>query len=70
MKNNLLPRHDGPIVNAIEESFDHHVVEEVEKVKTHMSVIREKLIEYNLIKEVHDDCEMGLYTLNDCEGLK
>lgn len=46
------------------------MVEEAEKVKTHMSVIREKLIEYNMIKEVHDDCEMGLSTLNECEGLK
>lgn len=45
MKNNPLPDHSDSKVNAIKEYSDLHVVKEVERVKTHMLVIHEKLIE-------------------------
>lgn len=70
MKNNPLPKHGGPTVNAIKEYSYYHMVLEMEEVKIPMLIIHEKLSEYDLIKDVHDDCETYLSTPDGCQGLK
>nr|XP_012574207.1 uncharacterized protein LOC105852605 [Cicer arietinum] len=48
VKNNPLPVHGGPIVNAIEEN--HQVIKEVEKIKAPMGLIFSELCKFGLIQ--------------------
>ncbi|KAK2395731.1 hypothetical protein QL285_057437 [Trifolium repens] len=55
VKTNPLPGHASSSVNAVEEIEEFEVVKEVDRVKTTMSVIREKLIEYDVFEEMHSN---------------
>lgn len=70
MKNKPFPEHSGPFVNVVEEFIETKMIKEVEKVKTPMLMIHEKLTEARIIQKVHGFCEIYLPSPNKCEELK
>jgi hypothetical protein len=70
VKNNPLPGHASPSVNAVEESKEYDLIKEVAEVKTHMSVIREILISYDLFEEMHSNCEICSTNPDKCGKMK
>ncbi|XP_050877217.1 uncharacterized protein LOC127080975 [Lathyrus oleraceus] len=57
VKNNPLPPHGDPTVNAIEDASVGVMVEKVEDVKTPLAVFHARLVEVGLINVRHDNCE-------------
>ncbi|XP_050915276.1 uncharacterized protein LOC127130282 [Lathyrus oleraceus] len=57
VKNNPLPVHINPAVNAIEDVSDDFVVEKVDDVKTPLAVFHARLVEAGLIDIRHNNCE-------------
>ncbi|XP_050919093.1 uncharacterized protein LOC127136596 [Lathyrus oleraceus] len=57
VKNNPLPSHGDPTVNAIEDSYDNVMVEKVDDVKTPLAAFHARLVEAGLIDVYHDSCE-------------
>lgn len=70
MKNSLLPGHVGSSVNSIKEVIETMIISEVERVKTHMLIICERLTEAGIIQEAHGFCEVCLSSSEECEELK
>jgi hypothetical protein len=70
VKTNPLPGHASSSVNAVEEIEEFEVVKEVAKVKTPMSVIREKLIGFDLFEEMHSSCEICSTNPANCQKMK
>lgn len=62
--------HDGPNINAIEESEGSVLIQRVVKIKTLMSRICERLIGYEVFEEIHDDCKIYRSNLDKCEKMK
>lgn len=64
MANNPLPKHEGPIVNALEDA-DEGLVKDLFKVKTSMKVVHAKLSEAGLIEGMHDNTNfVYMYQIN------
>ncbi|XP_050919511.1 uncharacterized protein LOC127137057 [Lathyrus oleraceus] len=57
VKNNPLPPHGDPAVNAIEDASTVVMVEKVEDVKTHLAAFHARLVEAGLVNVDHDNCE-------------
>ncbi|XP_050909079.1 uncharacterized protein LOC127122845 [Lathyrus oleraceus] len=57
VKNNPLPPHGNPAVNAIEDAFVGVTVDKVDDVKTPLAAFRARLVEVGLINVNHDNCE-------------
>ncbi|XP_050908104.1 uncharacterized protein LOC127121698 [Lathyrus oleraceus] len=57
VKNNPLPPHGDPSVNAIEDAFAGVMVEKVEDVKTPLAAFHARLVEAGLINDSHENCE-------------
>ncbi|XP_050889366.1 uncharacterized protein LOC127094592 [Lathyrus oleraceus] len=57
VKDNPLPLHGNPTVDAIENSSDGVVVEKVDNVKTPLVAFHARLVEVDLINDCHDSCE-------------
>ncbi|XP_027186969.1 uncharacterized protein [Cicer arietinum] len=74
VKNNPLPVHGGPIVNAIEEN--HQVIKEVEKIKAPMGLIFSELCKFGLIQgnaDVKARCNFHLnedHSIEECNEFK
>ncbi|XP_073221497.1 uncharacterized protein [Cicer arietinum] len=74
VKNNPLPVHGGPIVNAIEEN--HQVIREVEKIKAPMGLIFSELCKFGLIQgnaDVKARCNFHLnedHSIEECNEFK
>jgi hypothetical protein len=70
VKINPLPGHASSSVNVVEEIEEFEVVKEVAKVKTPMSVIREKLIGFDQFEEMHSSCEICSTNPANCQKMK
>lgn len=70
VKNNPLPTHNSPSINAIEECLSHSVIKEVEKLKTPLSMLHAKLVKFDLIGGSHDDCEECIIYPERCKVIK
>ncbi|XP_050909656.1 uncharacterized protein LOC127123486 [Lathyrus oleraceus] len=57
VKNNPLPPHGDPTVNAIEDASTVVMVEKVEDVKTPLAAFHARLVEAGLVNVDHDNCE-------------
>ncbi|XP_050889414.1 uncharacterized protein LOC127094647 [Lathyrus oleraceus] len=57
VKNNPLPPHGDPTVNAIEDASTVVMVEKVDDVKTPLAAFHARLVEAGLINVNHDNCE-------------
>ncbi|XP_050876089.1 uncharacterized protein LOC127079759 [Lathyrus oleraceus] len=57
VKNNPIPPHGDPTVNAIEDASDGVMVEKVDDVKTPLAAFHARLVEAGLIDICHDNCE-------------
>ncbi|XP_050876694.1 uncharacterized protein LOC127080417 [Lathyrus oleraceus] len=57
VKNNPLPPHGNPEVNAIEDASVGVTVEKVEDVKTPLAAFHARLVEAGLVNVDHDNCE-------------
>ncbi|XP_050919071.1 uncharacterized protein LOC127136573 [Lathyrus oleraceus] len=57
VKNNPLPPHGDPAVNAIEDAFVGVIVEKVDDVKTPLAAFHARLVEAGLINVIHENCE-------------
>ncbi|XP_050890018.1 uncharacterized protein LOC127095358 [Lathyrus oleraceus] len=57
VKNNPLPPHGDPAVNAIEDASTVVMVEKVEDVKTPLAAFHARLVEAGLVNVDHDNCE-------------
>ncbi|XP_027188420.1 uncharacterized protein [Cicer arietinum] len=74
VKNNPLPVHGGPIVNAIEEN--HQLIKEVEKIKAPMGLIFSELCKFGLIQgnaDVKARCNFHLnedHSIEECNEFK
>lgn len=70
VKNNPLPGHASPTINAIEGLEDNVLVKRVNQVKTTMTRIGEKLIGYEMFEKLHADCKVCLLNPDKCEKMK
>ncbi|XP_073219674.1 uncharacterized protein [Cicer arietinum] len=74
VKNNPLPVHGGPIVNAIDEN--HQLIKEVEKIKASMGLIFSELCKFGLIQgnaDVKARCNFHLnedHSMEECNEFK
>ncbi|XP_050916514.1 uncharacterized protein LOC127131645 [Lathyrus oleraceus] len=57
VKNNPLPPHGDPAVNAIEDAFVGVTVDKVDDVKTPLAAFHARLVEVGLINVNHENCE-------------
>ncbi|XP_050883704.1 uncharacterized protein LOC127086918 [Lathyrus oleraceus] len=57
VKNNPLPPHGDPAVNAIEDAFVGVTVDKVDDVKTPLEAFHARLVEAGLINVNHENCE-------------
>ncbi|XP_050915537.1 uncharacterized protein LOC127130598 [Lathyrus oleraceus] len=57
MKNNPLPPHGNPAVNAIEDASVGVTVDKVDDVKTHLAAFHARLVEAGMINVNHENCE-------------
>lgn len=67
VKNNPLPVHGNPTMNAFEEALDGYVIEKVDDVKTPLAAFHARLVEDGLIGVHHDDCEDCTIHLRGCK---
>lgn len=70
VRNSSLPEHGGQSINVVEKYAEHGLVKKLGSIRTSMAVILEKLTEYGMIKEAHDNCELCLSAPYECEELK
>ncbi|GAU40821.1 hypothetical protein TSUD_398050, partial [Trifolium subterraneum] len=70
VKTNPLPGHASSSVNAIEEVEELDSVKEVSKIKTPLSVVRERLIGFELFEKLHSGCKDCLVNPASCQGMK
>ncbi|KAI5402917.1 hypothetical protein KIW84_050493 [Lathyrus oleraceus] len=68
--NNPLPKHDGSGVNAIESSTDDGLIKDVFKLKTLLTMVHARLMEAELMNEVHDNCVVCSSNPNQCGEFK
>ncbi|XP_050895541.1 uncharacterized protein LOC127102176 [Lathyrus oleraceus] len=57
VKNNTLPPHGDPAVNAIKDAFVGVMVDKVDDVKIPLAAFHARLVEVGLINDRHDNCE-------------
>lgn len=70
VKKNPLPKHFVPSVNVVEEFVETKMIKEVERVKTLIRIICEKLDEAWIIQEVHGFYEVCMSSPDECEEFK
>ncbi|XP_050877412.1 uncharacterized protein LOC127081173 [Lathyrus oleraceus] len=70
VKNNLLPNHGGPTVNAVLEEEETEMVSLVGDLKTLLSVISTNLQKHEVLVGVHDNCGICKTESDKCEELK
>jgi hypothetical protein len=70
VKTNPLPGHASSSVNAVEEVEEMDLLKEVSKIKTPLSVVRERLIGFELFERLHSGCKDCLRNPASCQGMK
>ncbi|XP_050919585.1 uncharacterized protein LOC127137143 [Lathyrus oleraceus] len=70
VKNNPLPPHGDPTVNAIEDAFVGVMVEKVDDVKTPLAAFHARLVKTGLIDVLHDKCEECAAHLKGCQVVR
>lgn len=70
VKKNSLPGHDGSAVNAIDDVEYTKVINEVSRVKTSMSIIKERLKDHGFLQDLHNDYNVCQMEPGQCNKLK
>lgn len=65
-----MPKHGSPSVNDVECFIDESLIKDVFDLKTPLAVVYDKLVEAELMKEVHDKCVVCLSEPNQCVEFK
>ena len=70
IQNNPMPPHPGATVNAIEEGSEQILVTKVDEIKISLRIVREHLLEHEVLQELHDFCLTCSSKPEECTGLK
>ncbi|XP_050896536.1 uncharacterized protein LOC127103311 [Lathyrus oleraceus] len=70
VKNNPLPPHGDPIVNAIEDASDGVMVKKVDDAKTPLATFHAGLVEADLINVYHNSCEECATHSRGCQTIR
>lgn len=70
VKNNLLPNHGGPTVNAVLEEEETNVIGLVGDLRIPLSVISTSLQKHGVLASVHNKCEVCKTEPDNCEEFK
>lgn len=70
VRNNPLPRHGSPGVNVVESFTDESLLKVVFDLKTPLAAVHAKLVEVELIKEVHEKCMVCASDPDQCDEFK
>ncbi|WJX67858.1 hypothetical protein P8452_52291 [Trifolium repens] len=70
VKTNPQPGHASSSVNAVEEVEEMDLLKEASKIKTPLSVVRERLIGFELFERLHSGCKDCLRNPASCQGMK
>lgn len=70
VKMNPLPNHGGAAVNAVVEEETTESILRAEEVKTLMSVVLQRLEQFEFLAGIHDGCTVYEFDLDNCDKLR
>ena len=70
VQNNPMPPYHGASINAIRLDDGHDLVTHVEEIQMSITVLREHLLQQEVLQELHDFCLKCSSNPDECEDLK